>query len=622
MLRLCYLGNYLIPTYNEHLDDYEDIEPPKKIKFLIDFQNELREIAKSICEIEKETYELVKKDDSKTNKKSTTLSITAQVLESKCLMAMYDFFIKQGCKVGVFCFDGLMIEKTKDTYKKMENLLKACEIYVKQKTRYEIYLVEKKMDITLSYILPQFSEYVNSDLHCQRKLFKIEGSVKFKFCKGTLYIFNEKTGMYETTIETLFYYLIKNSRYLTIVLHVDKDGNEKTDNYGESSNLQNRVVQFVKTAAKDDEWLEKTQNTSLGYLLFKNGIYNMKTGIFTKSFDPNIVFHTRVPWNFPEYDKKEIKEARKISFDKIFEDPKPMIAALARALAGDIKIKRFYLCPGRSDSGKSKLVKMLSIAFGGYVGHFNAESLAYTSSMDTKDEAAKMRWALLERWSRILLSNEINMKKKLNANDIKKQSAGGDKLTARTHQKEEIHFTPHYTPFCMLNDIPQIEPMDDATTKRLTYIEFPYVFVDKKEINNKPYYKERDEDLDDKIEEKKFIRGFIHIILDGYKDYLKNGMPEFDQEVKNKWIAENKQNTEIIDLIKENFEITNNNNDHVNVRDFRKFRENHNQVFSTISLNRFYEILKDELNLVEGRDSSDRFWKGIKKINKNNLNFE
>ena len=45
----------------------------------------------------------------------------------------------------------------------------------------------------------------------------------------------------------------------------------------------------------------------------------MKTGNFTKGFDPKIVFHKQVPWNFPKYDKKEIKEARKISFDKIFE---------------------------------------------------------------------------------------------------------------------------------------------------------------------------------------------------------------------------------------------------------------------------------------------------------------
>ena len=81
-------------------------------------------------------------------------------------------------------------------------------------------------------------------------------------------------------------------------------------------------------------------------------------------------------------------------------------------------------------------------------------------------------------------------------------------------------------------------------------------------------------------------------------------MPEFDQEVKNKWTEDNKQNTEIIDVIKENFEITNDKNDKVNIRDIKKFRETHKEVFSTISAQRFNEILKDELNLEEGRDAS------------------
>lgn len=623
VLRLCYLGNYIIETYNDETEEYEESEPKIKLDILESFQSELKEIAKSICGIEKDTYELVKKDDSKKNKKSATMSITAQVLEHKCLMAMYDYFTKHNYKVGVLCFDGLMIEKTKDTEKKLKTILKACEDYVKQKTKYEISLSEKKMDTPLSYVLPDYSDYVESDLECQKKLFKIEGSEKFKYCKGQLYIFNEKTGMYETSIETLFYYLIKNRQYLNIITKPATEHTaEKIESYGESSQLQNRVIQFVKTAAKDPEWLEKTENTSLGYLLFKDGIYNMRTGEFKKGFDPKIVFHTRVPWKFPKYDKKEIKEARKISFDALFEDPKPMIVSLARALAGDIKIKKFYFCPGRPNAGKSKLAQMLSTAFGGYIGHFNAESLAYTSSMDTKDEAAKMRWALLVRFCRILLSNEINMKKKLNANDIKKHSSGGDKLTGRTHQKEEVHFTPHYTPFCMLNDIPEIAPMDDATMKRLTYIEFPYVFVDSNEVENKKYYKEKDEDLDDKIQDEKFINGFIHILLDGYKDYLENGMPEFDQEVKNKWTADNKQNNEIIDVIKETYEITNDKEDHVSVRDLKKFRDNHKEVFSTISAQRFNEILKDELGLEEGRNASDRFWKGIKKANKNDIDFD
>lgn len=620
ILRLCYLGGYMIEKTNEITQEKEDIEPPVKFKFLLKFQEELKKIATSISEIEKETYELVKKEESKINKKSVIMSITAQVLEHKCLMEMYNYFTHKGYKVGVLCFDGLMVEKSNMLINKLDEELRECEAYVKKKTNYEISLSEKEMDTKLTYKLPEFSEYVGSDRECQQKLFKIEGQDKFKYCKGQLYIFNETTGMFETSIETLIYYFSKNSKYLNIITKpATENSQEKVESYGNSSVLLHRTIPFVKAAAKDEKWLDKTEKTSIGYLLFVDGIYNMKTGEFKKGFDPKIVFHKQIPWKFPRYDKKEIKYAMQISFEKIFIDPKPMIAALSCALAGEVRLKKFYLCPGKPNAGKSKLADMLQTAFGNYVGEFNAESLAYTSQMDTKDEAAKMRWALLSRFCRILLSNEVNMKKKLNANDIKKHSSGGDKLVGRTHQKEEIGFKPQYTLFCMLNDIPEIVPMDEATMKRLTYIEFPHVFVEKNEVNDKKNYKEMDPLLDDKIQDEKFINGFIHIILDGYKNYLENGMPEFDQEVKNNWTTGCNQNNQIIEAIKENFEITGNKNDKVNIRDLKKFRENNREIFSTISLQRFNEILKEVLNLEEGRDSTARFWKGIKKINNNDF---
>jgi hypothetical protein len=609
MIRLFFLGSYVISRKDKETGEISDFTPKDKLNIAVKFQSEMKTIAARVCEIEEDTYKIVEKNKEKIHKKSAVLAITYHILENKCLMAMYNFFTKQKkINVGVLCFDGLMIEKNNINAKKLDLMLTECEKYVFSKTGYNIKLMNKPMDAELSFELPEFSNFVSSDREAQERLFEIEGSDKFKFCKGDLYIFNDKTGMYETSIETLYYYLTKNSEYLNIVIN-----DNKTDNYGESSTLMHKVIPFVKTAAKDDDWLEATANSSLGYLLFKDGYYNMKLGVFKKKFTPKIVFHCRVPWNFPERDKTEIKNAHKLSFGNLFEDPKPMIAALARALAGDIKIKKFYLCPGKTNAGKSFLGKMLALAFGQYIGYFNAESLAYTSSKDTKDEAAKMRWSLLLRFSRILLSNEVNMKKKLNGNDIKKHSSGGDKLTGRTHNKVETHYVPHYTIFCMLNDIPNIEPMDSAVMGRLEYIEFPFQFVAKSEAGNKNHYKIRDEELDNKIERNAFINGFIHIILDGYKDFIANGMPKFDAEVKDKWTSDNKQNSVIVELIEKNFEITKDPSDKILVQEMKNFKNTNKKIFSTISYQRYNEILKDEFDLEEGRIGNSRAWCGIKK---------
>ena len=52
---------------------------------------------------------------------------------------------------------------------------------------------------------------------------------------------------------------------------------------------------------------------------------------------------------------------------------------------------------------------------------------------------------------------------------------------------------------------------------------------------------------------KKFINGFIHVLLDNYTKYINtNETPEFNQTIKNNWTEYNKQNTKIIDVIKDN----------------------------------------------------------------------
>lgn len=603
MLRLMYLGAYKIPD-----SDDLDTEPEKLVKIAYEFKTELAIIAKEVCKIETSIYELVQEMDQKKNKKAAVLSITAQEIEQKCLMAMRDYFEYAGLVVGVLCFDGLMIEKS-DKTKDIPEILKKCEKYVKKSTGYEILLATKPMDSKLSFDIPEFSKYVTSDRDCQEKLFLLEGANKFKYCKGDLYIFDERTGLFSTDPETLDYYLIKNKKYLNIVRSVGKDGTEKIDNYGDSSMLYCRVVAPVKSAARNDKWLDETQGSSLGKLLFNNGIYDMKTGEFNEGFDENIVFHVRIPWDFPKRDETEIKYAMSKSFDVLFENPKPMIAAIACALAGDNEHKRIYFCPGRSNAGKSIFIKMLKKTFGTLVSKFDMRSLSVAPDNDTRDPAASQRWALLSRFARVLFSSEVSMKKKLDGNLIKMHASGCDDIIGRTHGGEEVAFEPHYTLFSMANDIPEIEQMDEAVMNRLTYMEFPYVFVKDK---TEDFHKTRDMEIGKKILEKRFINGFIHIFLDAYKDILENGMPEFDEEVKKKWTEEGQQESSIIEMIKSTYEITGNDKDRISKNEMNIFKKQHKDKFQHISAHRFKEILTRDLKLTEG-NSEYRYWGCIRK---------
>jgi len=375
-----------------------------------------------------------------------------------------------------------------------------------------------------------------------------------------------------------------------------------------------KVLKPVKIAADDDEWLDAMADSSIGYLLFKNGIYNMNTGVFTKGFNPNIVFYARIPRDYPERNEDEIKYAMKLSFGLLLDKPKPLIVALAIALSGNTNCKKFYFCPGKTNAGKSKLVNMFTSAFGSYIGIFNAEDFSVSCKMDSKDEAAKYRWALLLRFKRIIFSNEANMKRKMDSSKIKKFSAG-DKVVGRLHGCEEVHFKPHFTPFCMLNDIPDIAPLDKPTMGRLVYCEFNKQFV-AKPVKGSKTQKKADNNIDKKIADSKFINGFIHIILDGYKYFLKNGdnkALEFDNEIKNEWTQDLRDEDKIKNLMSQYFNITNNTKDTVLVSDMNKFK---NSQKLGISARRFNEILNDDLKITQDRSNSARRWIGImKKVN-------
>lgn len=612
MIKLFYLGKYTI-------DNNVSI---KKLNFVQKFADEMEHIANKISDIEKEIYTICKNNDDGKNINSSVLSITYHTIENQCLLKMLEFFQSRNINVGTLCFDGLMLEK-KSFDKLPAHILpiyiKECEEFVYEKTGYNLSLINKDMmKERLNHNLDsvKYNYYIEDELDCRERLFELVNPNYFKYCEGNLYVYDERTGMYVNGKEekeakvTLNYYLEKYNKNLKTI-----DGKS----YGRSSRLKNNVLQTIKDGCVDNEWLNKTENTSIGYLLFNDGIYDMKNGKFKRGFDSDIVFHKRISNNFPKYDKDKIKEAYDISFGTLFDDPQIMINALSIALAGDTEIKKMYICPGKPNAGKSKLLMMLKIAFGGYVGIFDNGSLLVDSKMDSTDSAQKMRWALLSRFNRILFSSEAKYdeKKKLCGIKIKKHASGGDPIVGRFHQDNELSFTPHYTLFCLLNDVPEIEPLDVAVENRLEYIEFPYIFVDKDEINGNKNYKEGNRELNKKISTQDFIDGFIHIILDGYKDYLKNGLPKFNKEVKEAWIKENKQQKMIIDKIKQSFDITNDENDKVLVSDINNFRRKNCEISARL----FTKMFEEELNLHQKITNKSRYWTGIKIKNDVNIDF-
>lgn len=627
--------------------EIDGVVPSAPYSFVVKLKKELKTISSEVSLINKKLRELVDKMPDKPNKPGSTLSIVSQQIENSCLMAMRDYIKSKKLRIGTFCFDGLLVEK--DGIEDIDTILRECEEYVKKKTSYEIKLASKPMDYEPDFTIPDFPKYVEDDQDVVERLFKIEGKSKFVFCEGEFYTFNEKHGIYDTSVSTIYYYLKKNHMFLNVVTReATKSSSRKTMSYGRNIKLMKKIPEQMKDEITDDSWLENVQDSSRGYLLFNNGIYDFEKGKFTEGFNPDIVFFGKVPHDFPERNEEEIEHAWNLSVGQLFDDPTPMIQSIARALSGERNQKRFYMCPGSGDNGKSIFIKMVQKAFGrrgGMTGIIGGNSLM-TVKGDTKDAAAKLRFLFLKKARRLLFASELEMGGTLNGVLIKSIS-GGDVMEGRTHQAEETEFTPQGIVFCMFNDVPKITSYDSACNKRIRYIPFNKTFLDEKDMdeqlnivkktckrdkenadkimenfysNNKP----KDDDIDIKMSKKKFIRGFIHIFLDAYHRYYhEKEVAEYDEETKKKYTQHISIDIRIKEKLEEAYEITmldptrfknaaeknNNNKDKVKCSDLSNWCLKH--FGDEISGAKFEEILSKNFFLKKKKYQS-MHWFGIK----------
>jgi len=591
----------MMAFYNKNRDAAKDMIlrllygsslPKKHTPYLAKLKEEFDHIGDCMMDINPDLY---KKVETKKNAHGSLMSKQLQIIENECLMSMYNFFREAKIQVGVLVFDGLMIEKIKD-----DNLLRNCEVQVFIDTGYQIKLVKKPMDIPLEVKLPEHFTFVKNDDEAHSQLLKLIGPDKIKYCHQQLYIYNEENGLFEQDIEVLYQYIRKYKDYLKFL---DTKGNSHS--YADTARMMQNLVPLIKTSSLDNEWLENSDATSLGYLLFSDGIYNMKTCTFTPGFNHEIVFHYRINYPFPERNDADMDYVYNIFFKQMMKDPWPFIAMTARALTGYTS-KNFVIGVGNKNSGKSKLVEAYKHTFGNYIGGFNAEVLV-ESPNNSADEASKLRWALLSRYKRILFSNEVRMNKKLDGNAIKKHSSGGDELTARQHCSNEIQFSPHYTIFCMLNDVPTIEPFDDAVRMRLSYQEFPYYFT--KDVVNE---NDRliDEQFNVKFHQSSFKSGLLHIIL------LANEMiqqhqfnPSFDTQFKNAWIEDEHDDNKVEEILNQAFVITFQPDDKISVAELKDYRLKHG--ITNMSNKKFNDTLR-QLGLKEKATKKTRFWTGVR----------
>ena len=292
---------------------------------------------------------------------------------------------------------------------------------------------------------------------------------------------------------------------------------------------------------------------------------------------------------------------------------------LARAFSGDITIKRILFGVGMSNSGKGILTKACQLSK--YCGVFTGENLAFNNV--NNDEAQKMRWAMLLRNKRLIISNELSTKKMLDGNLIKKLASGGDTIQGRLHGQHETDFKPQYLAILLANDMPEIKPFDTAIQNRVRVYAYTKAFVD--EPRNE-YELKKDPNLDNEMKSRLFQRCFIGLLIRKYLEFQDNGCVENEPNevvvAGNDWIGTTEEN-DIINKFQQFYEITNCESDFVPSREI----ENYIRTMGDMSYKKFVMELKKNCILKslkkvknDGKTinkKSIQGWFGIKRIEDN-----
>jgi len=606
-----------------------DKETNSKNKDFIAFDREAKRIQTEIMKIT-DFADIINTipDDKEDNISGSAMVRILSVYENKVLEKVIEFITSKNIEICALIFDGMLIY---GNHHDNIGLLRELEEFINKEfeginMKFDFKKHKNEIIIPDDFVIPSNDSCngVTNDVDASETIFKLYPH--WVCCHDDLYVYEKDTGMWSCS-QTSHYKIFKLFAEQLTIMVKGKFGMESSGrSYGTDKSLMDKLAPLIKTLCVNDNWLNEAQYTSLGKILFNNGFYDFNEIKFyekdeTGFNNPEIYFAYKINQDFTAFSEEDLEYIASIK-QRLFYDPLGkeqgdyLAINLARGLAGD-KMKRIMMGLGSSNCGKSILSTAIMLSCGEYAGSFNAENLAFRNT--SNDEAQIMRWAMLLRFKRIIISNELKSTTELNGNMIKKISSGGDKLIGRNHGKAEEEFITHFLPIVMANDLPNIKPYDDAVANRLRVMSYNKVFVD--EPSNE-FELKKDEHIEDEIRTKRFQRCFIGLLIQEHIEWTDNGKIDIEPsailQAKKDWIAQDKSP---IETFKFEFDITNNKEDYVLSEDIQSWLDN-KKLGITITkfgkeLNKYallnkFENVESKNKKVNGKVK--KAWYGIKSI--------
>jgi phage/plasmid-associated DNA primase len=518
--------------------------------------------------------------------KVTTLSIIFQDKTRKLLAEIVSFLKTKGRELDVRIHDGGLVRKLPNETCFPEELLRECESHIFTTMKYTVGLDIKPLEHSYEFCSKSsdFAQHTDTphiyDDSGVAKIFVGLLGDKIKRRGDQVYYFNDEIGMWETGNEAFRAAVFAHRYKLTWFTNKD-NGAKLYINYGGVEKNINNMGKWVFTHTVNDNFFTTHQDSSIGKFLFEDGIYDFKTNTFTPGFDPNIVFFKRIKRCFPKNrDEELIKKVNKVVFEDPFTQETQcsglyLKKTITMALFGDYRRKTFTSVLGESNSGKGATTAIVKSTFDEYVSFWDSNELL-SKDRSGMDVARQNTWLLNIADSRIAISNEMKIGSiPINVDIYKKVSSGGDVLTGRQSYGGEIEFVNKSTLVLFANDFGVFSSKDDSGVRnRSRFVRYECVFTP----DPKPNTNQRlaDPDIKGRFECDEWKDAFFWVIVDCYNTMGDSERriggalhtPQTVIEETKEWVDDE---SDVMKLIKEKYEVTTDEDDFVPYKDILKY---------------------------------------------------
>eukprot|EP00775_Hariotina_reticulata_P001060 gene1060-1395_t len=182
-----------------------------------------------------------------------------------------------------------------------------------------------------------------------------------------------------------------------------------------------------------------------------------------------------------------------------------------------------WIMVGDTATGKGLKAAALEASCGTFVGTFDINNFVH-NPRNGADPAKQLSWLKLIADKRIALSSEARHNSVLCGALIKQVMSGGDSMVMRGNYQDESVHKNRSTFFMMCNDVPKIQPLDNAVLDRVGgFFEMQVCFLEKPNPFRPDFEKPRDTTLKRKLMRPEYEAAFLSTLLDAYQEYRHAG---------------------------------------------------------------------------------------------------